>query len=178
MEVLAVQANFAAIDKAAGEYLAKLTRTDLSLDIRLLAEMAGLIMLRDSAVDLSGIVSGNVVLGAIADVDSSAMGRFVFGWASSNGINPREMSVDAIPVEARAYRPEVTRFEQPLYELCRENGVAREHRRFVAATTALKLVAAGKVTGLLDDRVGLGLAIYHIISGSKTAPYAPAGGPE
>jgi hypothetical protein len=174
MDILqTIQSNYAAINSAAGEYLAKLTLQDLNKDITISAEMAGLMMLRDSGVNLDSIVSGTALLGAITDEVAKTMNRFVFSWAISNGLNPREINIAGLTTEAKAYLPELTRYEKPLYDVCEKHRIARELFSFVAATSAMKLVAAGKVLGVLDQKLGQAMVLFHIIAGSKTVPYPP-----
>lgn len=166
-----IQKNYPAINNAAGDFLAKLTGTNLITDITLSAEMAGLMLLRVSSVNEQKIAPGTVVLGAIPDDASQMLNRFVYGFAPSNGLNPKEMDVAGIPADAKSYLPELTRYEQPFYDCCHKQGLERELFPFTAAASAGKLVLAGNQLGILNAKIGLALLLFHTVAGSKTFPY-------
>jgi hypothetical protein len=159
------------INAAAGEYLTKLSLTGIEKDIVIAAEMAGLMMLRNSTADLSNVVSGMGILGAIPDETARTMNRFVFSWAMSNGLNPKDVDFAAIPAESKAYLKELTRFEAPLIAICKRHEIEPELRAYVAAAAAMKLVAAGKMLGLLEPKIGQAMVMFHVVAGSKTMPY-------
>jgi hypothetical protein len=175
MDVLeTVQIRYPVINKAAGEFLLKLSLTGLTKDIMLAAEMAGLLMLRESSANIQKIKPGTCILGAISDEAYNIMHRFLYGWAVSNGLNPKAINIEGIPADAKAYLPELSRFEQPFYEICQVHGIEYDHFPFVAATSAMKLVAAGEKLRRLDPGIGQAMVHYHVIAGSKTVPYPPA----
>jgi hypothetical protein len=172
MDILnSVQKNFAAIHIASGEYLTKLTCKDFKKDLSLAAEMAGLMLLRASPANDLKIASGTAILGAIPDDVSITLTRFVFGYAQSNGLNPGDLNIAGIPADAKNYLPELTQFEQPLYDVCQKHGIEKDLFPFTAAASAGKLVLAGDKLGLLKANIGLALLLYHIAAGSKTFPY-------
>jgi hypothetical protein len=166
----AIQKNFPAINKVAGEFLSQLTGTNIKKDIALAAEMAGLMMLRETSVNLTQFPPGNVILGAVSDDAQMTMNRFLGGCAMMNHLTPLK-NVPPIPDDIKSYLPEVTRLEKPFTELCQRNGIERNLFQFVAACTAMKLVLAGKSTKILDDQVGQAIAMFHVIAGCKTVPF-------
>jgi hypothetical protein len=166
-----VQKNYPAINNAAGEFLTKLTGVDIKKDIILAAEMAGLMLLRASPANQKQIGPGTVVLGAVPDEQYQTMNHFVFSFAASNRLNPKEMDISAIPADAKNYLPELTRFEKPFYEVCNKHGIENALFPFTAAAAAGKLVLAGNELKLLEPKVGLAILVFHIIAGSKTFPY-------
>jgi hypothetical protein len=171
MDILkSVQKDYAIINKAAGEFLYKLSGNNIKKDITLAAEMSGLKLLRTSKVDLSQVAPGVILLGAIPDETYKIMDRFIMGWAVSNWINPLGVGKVNIPDDVKDYLPEVTQLEIPFADICEQNSINNEYYPFVAASAALKLVLAGKKMKLLDAKIGLAMVMYHIISGSKTVP--------
>jgi hypothetical protein len=170
-----VQRNFPAIDRAARPFMLKLSMTGIQTDIALAAEMAGLALLRTSAADLSKVPAGTVILGAVPDAVFATVNRFIFGWSKLNGLPaPTAETFESLLAEAKAYHPELTRFEKPFDDVCAEHTIARELRPFVAATTALLLVVSGQKLSILDPKIGLAMVAYHFVSGCKTMPYPPA----
>jgi hypothetical protein len=166
----AIQKNFPAINKTAGDFLGKLTGTNIQKDIALAAEMAGLMMLRETSCDLTQMPPGSVVLGAISDDAQLTMNRFIGAWAMMNHLMPLK-TFPPLPEEIKKYLPEVTRLEKPFTELCQRDGIDRTLFPFVAACAAMKLVLAGKSMNMLDDQLGQAIAMFHVISGCKTVPY-------
>lgn len=174
----AVQKHYPLVGKAAGEFLTRLTRNNITKDIVLSAEMAGLMLLRASAVDLQRFRPGMGVLGAVPDTVYRSLIRFTLSFAASNGLDPKDQDFAAIPNGAKAYLPELTQFEIPFYETCRRRGVEEHLFPYIAATAAGKLVLAGNQLGLLSAKAGLAMVLFHIAAGSKTVPYPLATEPE
>jgi hypothetical protein len=150
-----------------------LTNTNIKKDIALSASMAGLMLLRATGADLSKFDPGNILLGAVPDHVYDEMQRFVVGWIISNNLDPRDIGKVQIPDDAKDYLPEIANLEHTFYDICKRNGIKVEYYPFVAASAALKLVAAGEKLGLLDAKTGQAIMIYHVLSGSKTVPYLP-----
>ncbi len=165
-----VQKDYPVINKTAGEFLYKLSGNNIKKDVILAAEMSGLKLLRAANVDVSKMTPGVILLGAIPDETYDLMQRFVFEWAMSNWINPLNLGKVKIPDDVTNYLPEVVQLETSFENICQQNAIKVEYYPFVAASSALKLVAAGKKMKLLDARIGLAMTMYHIISGSKTVP--------
>ena len=166
-----VQKDYPMINKAAAEFISKLPGNDIKQAIMLAAEMAGLQLLRASKVDLVKIAPGTIVLGAIPDDINQQLERFVALVALSNGIDRIDLGWVDFHGKDKDYHPEITRLESSFHEICQKSSVKVEYYPFVAALTALKLVLAGKKLGLLDARTGLSMTMFHIIAGSKTAPF-------
>ena len=166
-----VRENFVSIDKAAGEFLVKLRLRGIREDIILAAEMAGLMQLRSSGVELEKLRPGAKLMGAVSEEAGENITRFVLGWAKANGLSE---GVEMVPVPAgyTRYRRGVSKYEDSLYAACRANGIKREHLPFVAATTALKLVVAGVPLRMISAEEGLGLVLFHVGVGGRTVPYA------
>jgi hypothetical protein len=169
-----IQKDYAIINKTAGEFLSKLSGNDIHRDILLASEIGGLELLRASGVDFSKYRPGSILLGAIPDEIFEQMQRFVFGWAISNGIDPKGIGKGKIPDKYKDYQPEITQFEISFLNLCQQNSIKGEYYPFVALASALKLVLAGEKLKLLDAKTGLAMVLYHIIVGSKTVPYQPS----
>jgi len=55
-------------------------------------------------------------------------------------------------------------------EICNRNAVKTEYYPFVATTSAMRFVDAGKHYRFLEAKTGLAITMYHIISGSKIVP--------
>jgi hypothetical protein len=165
-----VRENFVSIDKAAEEFLVKLTLKGIRADIILAAEMAGLMLLRSSGVDLQKLRPGAELKGAVSQEVAERVTRFVLDWSKSNRLSDGVQMV-LIPGGYKKYRRDVGKFENSLYAACRANAIKREHLPFVAATAALKLVVAGVKLHAFGAEEGLGLVIFHVEVGSKTVPY-------
>jgi len=166
-----VQANYPAIDKAAGVFLQKLTGTDISRDITLAAEMSGLALLRQGTADVSKMPPGMAVLGAVPDDALETLQKFVVGWAASNRIDFRMANPAGLPKDKTAYLPELTKFELPFRTICLEQGIAPGLIPFVAATSALKLVLAGNQLKLIDISTALAIVMFHVVAGAKMVPH-------
>ena len=166
-----VQKDFAIIDNASQEFCQILLNDDVKKSIALAAEMAGLKLLRAANVDFSRLESGAVLLGAIPDETYDLMQKFIFGWARSNGISTFSLFKPKIPRDITNYFPEVTQFENQFIDICNQNTIKAEYYPFVAATSAMRFVDAGKHYRFLDAKTGLAITMYYIISGSKTVPY-------
>jgi hypothetical protein len=174
MTILAsVESSFPVINKAAGDFLGKLTGTDITKDIALSAGMAGLMLLRSHPASCREAAPGTVILGAIPDDAYQTLSHFVCDFALSNGLNPKDVECESIPPSAKDYLPELTQFEQPFYEVCKMNSIHRDLFPFVAAAAAGKLVLAGNQLRLLNPRIGLAILFFHIAAGSKTCPHPP-----
>jgi hypothetical protein len=164
-----IQKDYALIDKVANEFLPMLTGSDIKKDIMLAAEMCGLKLVRASKVDLSKIPAGTPVLGLVPDETYDTLETFILSWAHSNSLTPRAAA--DIPKDDMAYLPELTAYETSFDDLCKQNSIDARYVPFVAATTALKLLAAGEKMKSIDTSLGVTTIIFHIIAGSKTVPY-------
>jgi hypothetical protein len=102
--------HFPAVHAAANELMLVITNGDIRRDIILSAELAGLMMLRqgaiNQAIDLSKFPAGAAVLGTVPDEMGSAMMSFVLGFARQNGlpaINPESpIGTGPIVVDSKA----------------------------------------------------------------------------
>ncbi len=169
-----IQKDYPVINKAAGEFLGKLTGTNIAKDIILSAEMGGLMLLRASKVDLLKYQGGNALIGAIADDIYGQIDRFIIGWATANGLDTTEISKEEFANSLKGhsdYFPELTKYENGFYEICRANGIKIEYYPFVAISSAMRLVLVGDKMKLLNGKSGRAIVHYHIICGSKTVPY-------
>jgi hypothetical protein len=165
-----VRAEFPKIQDAANELLSLLPDDKIKPAIALAAELAGLRLLRAGGADLAQHEPGSLLLGAVADDDYLRANRFLRTWAFGRGLVPPGPADLDLPDEDRAYYPEVARLEAPFDDICRRSGLLPEHDVYAALTAAMKIVAAGKTTGLLDERTGQALALTHFLTGSKTVP--------
>jgi hypothetical protein len=167
-----IEKEYAIIDKTAGKYLYKLTCDNIVKDIILSAEIAGLKLLRANTTnDLSKIDPGIILLGAVPDDAYDLIYQFIYGWVISNGLNPKNLDKAKLSADLTRYLPEVSQFELPFDEICQENNIKVDYHPYVATSSALELVSAGKKMKLLDPKVGLAMMMYHINASSKTVPY-------
>lgn len=169
-----IQKDYAIINKAAIEFLKKLTGTSIAKDIALSAEMGGLMLLRASKVEVSKYQGGNVLLGAIPDDIYKQIDRFIIGWAATNGLDTTEISKEEFSNSLKGhsdYFPELTKYENGFYEVCRANGIKTAYYPFVAISSAMNLVLTGEKMKLLNGKTGRAIVHYHVICGSKKVPY-------
>jgi hypothetical protein len=172
MKILAsVQKNYPAINAAAVEFVGKLTGNNIVIDLCLSAEMAGLMLLRGSKAELQGISPGTVILGAVSDDAMQTLNQFVFRLAMSSGLNPKEADFAAMSADSKEYLPQLAQFQKPFLDTCEKHGIAIELFPFVAAAAGVKLMLAGNQLKLLSPKIGFAMLLFHIIAGSKTAPY-------
>lgn len=174
MSILAaIEKDYPIIHKAAGEFIKKLTGTNIKKDIALAAGVGGLTLLRARGIDFSKLnPAGSILLGAVPDQVYDEMQRFIYGWIISNGLKVADVNQTQIPDDAKSYNPEIAALEKQLREICLWDNIKVEHIPFVAVSAALMLVATGQKLGLLDAGTGQMIVIYHMISGSKTIPYS------
>jgi len=172
-QVQLIEKEYGKINRAANDFLLKLPEDNIKQAISLSAEMAGLKLLRTADIDLSKFEPGTVVLGAVSDETYQQMQRFMFNWAISNRLDPRNAGNVELLDDDKNYFIEVAQLEDSFDEICRQNNILQEHFPFAAASAALKLVLAGKKMDLLDENTGRALTLYHIILGGKTIPYHP-----
>ena len=165
-----VRREFPKIQEAANELLSLLPDDKIKAAIALAAELAGLRLLRASGANLSQHEPGSMLTGAVADDDYRRAQRFLRTWALGRGLVPPGPADLDLPDEDRQYHPEVTRLEAPFDDICRRSGLLPEHDVYAALTAAMKIVDAGKTTGLLDEGTGQALALTHFLTGSKTVP--------
>ena len=167
-----IEKEYGKLNQAAGDFLLNLPDDNIKQAISLSAEMAGLKLLRAAQIDLSRHEPGNVVMGAILDGTYDQIRRFMFSWANSNGLMPVFGGAELSPEDKR-YLPEVAQLEDPFDAICREKELIPEHDPFAAITACLKLVLAGKKLGLIDEKTGQVMTLYHILLGSKIVPSHP-----
>ncbi len=172
MDVLeSVRENLLVIDKAAGEFLVKLSMTGVRTDIMLAAEMAGLMLLRQTGVDFDHLRPGAELRGAVGKEAHEMIRQFVLEWAELTRLSEGVEQI-VVPGGYKKYRKELGKYEEGLYAACRANGIVREHLPFVAVTTAMKLVGAGRKLNVMSVEEGLGMVLFHVSLGSKTVPWA------
>jgi hypothetical protein len=97
------------------------------------------------------------------------------GFAYSNGLNSNSGWTQAIPSEHKPLLEcaEMTRRLAPtFYEAAAP--IDRPYWKIIGALAGMRLVMAGVRNGILDAEVGNGLALYHVVAGSKTVPYPEA----
>lgn len=168
-----IEEEFGKINQAARDSLLKLPDDNIKKAIALSAEMAGLKLLRATGIDLSEFEPGSMVLGAVSDEIYQYIQRFIINWMHSNGLDLVTDRVE-IPAGDKKYYPEVVQLEKSFDEICEQNNLYPEHFSYAAISAALKLLLAGKNMGLLDEKTGRTLILYHIVLGGKTVPYSPA----
>ncbi|HZZ43445.1 MAG TPA: hypothetical protein VFE58_10955 [Tepidisphaeraceae bacterium] len=167
-----VQEKYPEINQAAGQWLLQLPQNDLKRALAMAAEMAGLMLIRSSGVKLPA-PSGTIVLGATREEEAQAVQRFIWGMAAGNGLDPKDAgsAISQLSTEDRKYIPEISGLEQAFLDLCELNQIQQQHRTFVASAAVIKLVLAGNQLKLLEGKMGLAMAMWHLTMGSKTIPY-------
>jgi hypothetical protein len=171
MDVGYIEKNYQKMNEAAEAFIDHLSGQDLLKDIALSAQVAGLLLLRGTEVDLSNLDPGRVVLGAVPDETYRQVQDFIFSWLMSNGFNPGDIAGEDMPSGYEAYDPNAASLERSLIRLCEPLSIPAAYYPVVALVTALKLLCAGDIVGELEAGSGLALVFYHLISGSKTVPY-------
>jgi hypothetical protein len=172
--------NFRRITKAANLFLeslgpafTKTTGGHIQTDIAGASAVAGLCVLRNAEPNLESVPPGTPFLcelhAAQSDVlDFMTRMSFNMGMGGLNGWEAPISSANKPMMEV----PQMTRRLEPsLVRACHESGLSRNYWAFAAALAAIKLIAAGKATGILDEAVGKSIAVQHFVTGSKTAPH-------
>jgi len=167
-----IEVSFPAINAASDELLELLPRESIIAAIASAAELAGLLMLRATPVDLSKFSAGSTLLGAVSDESGIAIAQFVMGYVAGNGLNPKDVDYDALTAELQTYQKDLTRLEPTFAAICEKHNLAGQLRPFAAAAAGGKVVLAGNATQILKPSIGLALLMYHIAAGCKTVPYA------
>lgn len=144
----------------------------IETDIAGAAIISGLMLLRASGTDLTKYQPGD---GLIIDLraEQDLVFRFMLGAANSMGLDYEEGWQTRIPNEhqARMKPLELERKLEPsLYKACLQTSIGKDYYPYVAALTAMKLVAAGSEMKILDLNVGKGIAMFYVILGTKVVP--------
>jgi hypothetical protein len=163
--------DFEKLDLASKEFLLKLPEDDIKQAISRSAGLGGLKLLRASNVNLSNLEPGNIILNAISEDDYKNIQQFMFTFAVSNEMDPRNIGDVKLQDEDKKYVQEIVGLEQEFDQICNQFGVQLKYFPHAAITTAMKLVRAGKDMELIDQKYGQALILYHLIQSSKTIPF-------
>ena len=180
MDRSVIQANYPLISAAANDVLDLFgpsftgrAEGHVETDISAAACLAGLMILRGEGFDLSAFKVGTVILSDL-DSEMDEIWGFMAAVARSMGLDPSSGWSDVV---SEKHKPlfsvlEMThKTEKEFLAVCGKHGLGKEFYRFVAVLAALKLVAAAKKMGLLDENAGKALVGYHVVAGAKTVPY-------
>jgi hypothetical protein len=170
------------LNLAAGELLTYLgpaftgtANGHIETDISAAASVAGTTVLRATVPTLDNYAVGEVLLADVHD-GQRALLQFMMAVAPGMGLAADDGWNGSVPSKHDPILqvPEmVGKLQDPLERVASRLGVDRRFHGHVAALAAIKLVAAGHQTGLLDEQVGKALAAFHLVAGSKTVPPAP-----
>jgi hypothetical protein len=168
------------IDYLSGEFCSvfspELTGTPanhIETDIAGAATISGLVLLRQSGIDLSTMKSGNVILDPDVDEASQQILDFMVTLAHLANIPYQSGWAQKIP---DSHKPLIdtlelgAKLEEGFIQLCASLKLDRELYSLVAAMTAVKLIISAGEKNLLDLNVGKSIAAYYLIAGSKTVP--------
>ena len=152
----------------------------IQTDIAAAGSLAGLIALQEVVGNLEELIQetgpGNMLLSEVHEGQGLVF-QFMTIFAASNGLDPKEGWGDPIPEEHNPLISceEMTQKLAPdFYRFCEEEKLDRDYWKICAGLVAMKLVLAGKSTGLLDPEIGKAIAAYYVVAGSKTIPYRDA----
>jgi hypothetical protein len=179
LEKLDIAKNYDTINKTAilflqdfGPAFTNTPKGHIETDIAGAAIISGLMLLRASRIDLTKYKPGTVLLSDIHDAQDQVF-RFMMNAAYSMGLEYKDGWATPIPDDHKPLIDplELTRkLESPFYEACSQTGIGKDYYPYVAALTAMKLVAAGKQTNILDLNIGKGIAAIYVAMGSKLVP--------
>ena len=161
------------ISTALGPKFTSTPNGHIQTDIAAACSLSGLMILQETVDGLSKLEPGIVLLSDVQPLQKEVF-DFMANVGYSNGLDPSvgwdnldgvhdplfdciEMTKRLAPIFYAVVQP----FERP-------------YQKFLAALAGMKIVLAGKSTGILDPNVGKGLAAYYVVAGSKTVPYPEA----
>ena len=176
-----IQSNSQLIDEASNDFLlcfgpefTETPRGHIATDIAGASTIAGLMLLRSTSIDLSKYEPGNVILSEEINQKQDPVFRYIAAIGQNMGVDPNSdfNQGDIDGNESLFDTVKLTqKLENTFYKACAKSGIQELYYPIVAALTAMKLVGAGKDMGLLDPSIGKNIAIFNIVSGSKTVPY-------
>lgn len=180
MAELDIPKHYAQINEAATRFLGNFgpafTQTPeghIETDIAGAASIAGLTLLRALPIDLSRFEPGVAILYETHDAHDDLL-HFMENAAYSMGLPPQGGWDGPVP-EAHEplldVRQLTQRLEPSFLAVCQKTALAKDYYPHIAALAAMKLVAAGHKTNLLDAEIGKALAYYYVVIGSKMVPY-------
>jgi hypothetical protein len=145
----------------------------IETDIAGAATISGLMLLRASGMDLTKYKPGTIILSEIHQAQNLVF-AFMMNVAYSMGLNFQDGWSTSIPKEHVPLFDALElskKLESTFYENCLTANIEKDYYPYIAALTAMKLVAAGSKMNLLNLNIGKGLATYYVVAGSKTVPY-------
>lgn len=147
----------------------------IETDIAGAATLAGLLLLRAAVPDLDGMEPGSVVLSDVHAGQSSLL-SFMKGISFGMGLEPRKGWDGEVPEDHRPLFPTTElgrKLEIPFRECCAQSPLDQAFYPYAAAMAAMKLVSAGHLMKLLDQRIGKAIACGSLVAGCKTVPARP-----
>jgi len=178
---LDIAANYAEMNRVAGLFLStalgpKFTSTPaghIQTDIAAACSLSGLMILQETVDNLSGLEPGTVLLSDVHPLQKEVFG-FMMNVAHSNGLDPSSGWDNLDGIQDPMFEcAEMTKRLAPVFYSV-SHSFERPYLKFLAALAGMKLVFAGRSTGLLDPDIGKGLAFYYVVAGSKTVPFPEA----
>lgn len=171
-----INANLPAIIRAASTLLKEWPEFTgrpgghIETDIAAAASAAGSTLLRSAVPGPRPLPAGATVLADVQDSQAHLL-RFMAAAAIEFGLSPDFAGGGPLPAGHEpllAVHEMVGKLEGPLDRSMSDATLPERWRGHVAAIAAIKLVGAGHEMGLLDQRIGMALAAYHVVAGSKT----------
>jgi hypothetical protein len=173
------QNEFIAFDKASQSFLQyfgpKFTNTPkghIQTDIAGASAIAGLMLLRKTTPNMDDIKPGSVMISDVYD-GQNYFQKFMMVGAKNAGLEIEHKWKEPPPEHNPLLETEeLTRKLEPLfYKVCKQQNVPEKHYPYVACLAAVKLIDAGEEMNILDPKVGMDIALYYLVAGSKTVPY-------
>jgi hypothetical protein len=181
-----MEKNWPALQSVSSQLLSqfggKFTETPnghIQTDIAAAASLAGLMILQEIVPDLRGIISqlktGNAVISEVYESQDQVI-RFMAGVGSGNGIASSGWLTSPPTGNAPllAYEDMSLRLAPSFYEACELENLGKGYYKFAAALAAVRLIGAGRDLGILDTEIGVAIASYSLVAGSKTIPHPDA----
>jgi hypothetical protein len=172
--------HFQSINTAANQFLDSFgpafTQTPdghIETDIAGAASIAGLMLLRATATDLTKHQPGDVIISDVHEAQIEML-DFMMKAAHNLGLEPAMGWDTPIPKEHEPLWStlQLTRnLERPFLQVCLQAELEKDYYPYVAAYTAIKLVNVGAKRKMFSLNVGKGLSFFYVVSGSKIVPY-------
>jgi hypothetical protein len=187
MEISDIQTNYPVINQASrdtmplfGPRFTNRPGGHIETDISAAASVAGLQVLRRMAPAAVALKPGQMMLYPGRAEELEFIGRFMVGVCEGLELDPKSgwnMKKPEAPHAPLYSIPEMERMlEKDFLDICRRHNLGSEYYPFVAILSAMRLVAAGNKMNILNQNTGKELALFHLYSGSTTAPYQPQDG--
>lgn len=176
-----IQSNSEKLNEASGYFLDSfgsdlvgIPEGHIATDIAGASAIAGLMVLRSTGIDLEGYEPGNAILGEKINQKQEPVLRYIGAIGLNMGVDPNEDIDEELLDKSKPLMDtlELTKkLEKAFLKACQKSNIQELYYPIVAAQTAMKLVGAGMELDLLDPRIGISIAMYYVVAGSKTVPH-------